>query len=148
MSIHPLGIMNLCKKVSEQTIQQLLRYLSLDQVEDQTTDRHCQHVWKLSHGYVPAEHIAMDVFLHQHHTLCRSRPSCRELITSCQRFWQQVFIYQALVFPWTWQSCSRCEGQQGSHILIKVQGAKNKSPPAGTTLRLKEMWKGSEVHTY
>lgn len=39
------------------------------------------------------------------------------------------------MFPWSWQSCSRCEGQQESHILIKDQGAKNKTPPAGAALR-------------
>lgn len=75
-------------------------------------------------------------------------PVCGELIMSCQWFQWQVFIYQVVVFQWTWQSYSRCEGQQQSHILIKDQGAKNKTPPAGATLRLKEMWKGSVVYTY
>lgn len=40
-----------------------------------------------------------------------------------------------VVLPWTWQSCSRCEGQQESHTLIKDHGAKNKTPPVGITPR-------------
>lgn len=39
------------------------------------------------------------------------------------------------MLPWTWQNCRRCEGQQESHTLIKDQGAKNKTPPVGTTPR-------------
>ena len=54
---------------------------------------------------------------------------------SCQWFRWQLFIYQVVMFQWTWQSCSRCEGQKQSHILIKDQIAKNKTPPAGSTLR-------------
>lgn len=53
----------------------------------------------------------------------------------CQRFRWQLFIYQAIVLPWSWQSCSRCEGHQESHILIKDQRAKNKTAPACTALR-------------
>lgn len=59
-----------------------------------------------------------------------------ELIMSCQRFCWQVFIYQAVTFQRTRQSCSRYEGQQESRILIKDQAAKNKTGPAGTSPRL------------
>ena len=51
------------------------------------------------------------------HTNRSAGPVCGELIVSCQQFRWQAFIYQVVVFPWTWQSCSRCEGQQESHIF-------------------------------
>lgn len=57
------------------------------------------------------------------------RPGSWKLILACQQLCWQVFIYQVAAFLWTWQHCSRCEGQPGSHILIKDRAAKNTTNP-------------------
>lgn len=76
--------------------------------------------------------VGVDVLLQQYLSeRTGPGPVYAELIVSCQRFRWQAFIYQVVAFPWTWQSGSRCEGQQQSHILIKDQGAKNKNHRGG-----------------
>lgn len=143
---HPLGTMNVRTKFQSKPLN--CWDISV------LTDRGAMPLYAIkgksaSHKQICNLQRRMGVFLLQHHRdHAGPGPIRGELITSCQRFRWQAFIYQVVVFPWTWQSCSRCEGQQESHILIKDQRAKNKTPPAGTALRLKEMWKGSVVYTY